>query len=71
MRGLEAEVDIENAKEAAEKQAGADEEKAGESDFTDYENGTHAAVASTFTCTTACVLERLLRITAGDSQARS
>ncbi len=40
--GLEAEIDVEDAEEAAEEQAGADEEDAGEGDLGDDEGGAEA-----------------------------
>ena len=42
MGWLEAEVDVEDAEEAAQEQAGADEEDAGEGDLRDDESGAEA-----------------------------
>ena len=45
-RGLEAEIDVEDAQEAAHEQAGADEQHAGERDFRDDQHGAEALVTA-------------------------
>ena len=50
--GLKAEVDIEDAKEAAQQQAGADEEDAGQGDLRDDQGGAEALMAAA--CGHAC-----------------
>ena len=68
--GLETEIDIEDAEEAAKKQAGANEENAGEGDFADDEDGTHTAVGSIFAGTSAGIFESFLRVAAGNGESR-
>ena len=62
---LEAEVDVEDAEEAAQEQAGADEEDAGEGDFGDDEGGAEALVFAAVAGAGAGILERVLQIAAG------
>src|SRR5208283_3891291 len=61
---------IEDAEEAAKKQAGANEENAGEGDFADDEDGTHTAVGSIFAGTSAGIFESFLRVAAGNGESR-
>ena len=68
--GLEAEVDVEDAQEAAQEQAGADEQDAGECDFGDDERGAEAVVPPAVAgAVTSAVLERFLQVAAGHAQA--
>ena len=68
--GLEAEIDVEDAEEAAEEEAGADKEDAGEGDLGDDECGAEAGggLASGGAC--CRILESVLQIATGDAQAR-
>ena len=67
--GLEAEVDVEDVEEAAQQQAGADEQHAGQSDFSDDENGADALVFAALAGAGTGVLEGFLQIAAGHAQA--
>ena len=66
--GLEAEVDVEDAEEAAQEQARADEEDAGEGDLRDDEGSAEAAVRGRRWCC-GRIFERVLDVAAGDIQA--
>ena len=67
--GLEAEVDVEHAEEAAQEQAGGDEENAGESDLRDDEGGAEAGCSLAAGGAGRRILERVLQVAAGDAQA--
>ena len=67
--GLEAEIDIEDMEEAAQQQARADQQHAGESNLGDDENGADALVLAALARAEAGVLERLLQIAGGHAQA--
>ena len=68
--GLEAEVDVEDAQEAAHEQAGADEQHAGERDFRDDQHGAEALMTPAVAgAVTSGVLERFLQVGTGHAQA--
>jgi hypothetical protein len=70
VRGLKAEIDVEDAQETAHEQASADEQDAGECDLRDDECGAEAIVPAAVGCAmTGGVLERFLQIGAGHAQA--
>jgi GNAT superfamily N-acetyltransferase len=67
--GLESEIDVEDFEEAAQQQAGADEQHAGESDFGDDEDGAEALMLAALAGAGAGVLERLLQVAGGHAEA--
>ena len=60
-RRLEAHVDVEHAHEAADQQAGADEQHAGERDLGDDERVAHPGPAASFGRSAAGVLQRVVQ----------
>jgi hypothetical protein len=69
--GLEAEIDIEQADEAAREEAGADEQDARQRDFGDDEGGAEALVPSAVGHTGAAILEDVLEVAARDLECRA
>ena len=63
--GLEAEVDIEHVHKAAQEQACADEEHAGEGDFGDDKDGADALMLAALAGAGAGVFEGLMQIATG------
>jgi hypothetical protein len=67
--GLEAQVDVEDAEEAAQKQAGGDEKDAGEGDLRDDEGGAEASRSTAAGGADSRILECVLQVAARDAQA--
>ena len=66
---LESQIDVEDLHEAAQQQARADEQHAGQSHFSDDEDGAEALMLAALAGAGAGVFERLLQIAAGHAQA--
>src|SRR5579862_1203478 len=67
--GLKAEVHIEDVEEAAEEQAGADEQHAGQGDFGNDEGGAEAFVFTALARAGAGILESVLKVAAGHAES--
>ena len=67
--GLEAEIHVENFEEAAQQQARAHQQHAGQRDLSDHQHGAQALVLAALARAGAGVLEGFLQIAAGHAQS--
>ncbi len=68
--GLEAQIDVEHFQEAAQQQACANQQHAGQGDFRNHQRGAEALVFAAQARARAGVLEHFLQVAAGNAQSR-